>query len=315
MAVVPFPLAALTGLDTLLNEPPEIVDWVVSDRIPAGSVNLLVAKPKVGKTTAARHLAVAVATESMWLGSQCAFGLVWYLAFEGRKEDHLAHFRQFDLEPADAARLQCYFTAPTPAFMKELLARAKLERPALIIVDTLQRLIRVKSMEDYAQVTLAFNPLIAIARETGAALLLLHHAGKAADREALDSVLGSTAIAGSVDNTIVLAKRGGFRTVSTTQRVGPDLDECVLNLSTTGRVSLGGSRMLAEQKLFGQKLLDALANSPTPLLTHIEWLELVEGRKQTKLHAIARLMAEGAVVRHGSGKRHDPYSYSLVTRS
>jgi hypothetical protein len=305
----------MKGLDALLDEPIEMIDWVVANRIPAGSVNLLVAKPKVGKTTAARHLAVAVATEAIWLGSQCAMGVVWYLGFEGRQADHLAHFRQFDLEPADAARIHCYFQAPTPAFMKELAALAKQDRPALIIVDTLQRLIRVKSMEDYAQVTLAFNPLIAIARETGAALLLLHHAGKAADREALDSVLGSTAIAGSVDNTIILAKRNGFRTVSTTQRVGPDLDECVLQLSATGRVSLGGSRVIAEQRIFSQKLYDALANSPTPTLSQFDWLELVEGRRQMKLHAIARLVTDGSVIRYGLGKAKDPFFYAIAVRS
>jgi RecA-family ATPase len=85
----PVPLAPLTGLDTMLKKPPELVQWIVDDRIATGSVNLLVAKPKVGKTTAARHLAVAVATGAEWLGSACEQGIVWYFAFEGREADHL----------------------------------------------------------------------------------------------------------------------------------------------------------------------------------------------------------------------------------
>ncbi len=294
----------------MLHEPEDLTAWVVADRIPASSVCLLVAKPKVGKTTAARHLAVAIARGEPWLGSACEQGTVWYMAFEGRRADHLAHFRQFSLSDEEAARIWCYMQSPSPTVMAEMRARAITERPVLIIIDTLQRLLQVKSMDDYAEVTKAFDGVISLARESGAALLLLHHAGKAADREALDSVLGSTAIAGSVDNTIVLAKLAGFRTVTTRQRVGPDLDECVINLLESGRVVLGGSREVAERDVLMKKIYQALSNAENPLL-HAEVLELVEGRRQAKIMALRQLVTDGSLRCTGTGKKTNPFVYSV----
>ncbi len=295
----------------MLREPIEIIQWVVEDRIPVGSVCLLVAKPKVGKTTAARHLAVAVARGDEWLGSQCRCGVVWYLALEGRKADHLAHFRQLGLSDEEAERVQCYIGPAKPGVLPSMMARAKDEKPSLIIVDTLQRLLQVRSMDDYAEVTKAFDPLIACARETGAALLLIHHAGKMVDREALDTVLGSTAIAGSVDNTLILAKLAGFRTLTTRQRIGPDLEEYVIKLQSDGRVCLGDLREAAELRTTMDKLYRALANCSEKRLLSAQWLELVDGRKQTLLRAIRALVSDGTVLCVGNGTRTAPHVYSV----
>jgi hypothetical protein len=305
------PLLPLVGLDTMLHEPIEVTKWIVEDRIPAGSVCLLVAKPKVGKTTAARHLAVAVARGDEWLGSQCRCGVVWYLALEGRKADHLSHFRQLGLTDEEAERVQCYIGPAKPGVLPSMMARAKTDQPSLIIVDTLQRLLHVKSMDDYAEVTSAFDPLIACARETGAALLLIHHAGKIADREALDTVLGSTAIAGSVDNTLILAKHPGFRTLTTRQRIGPDLEETVIKLSDDGRVQLGDLREAAELRASMDKMYRALANCSEKRLLSAQWLDLVEGRKQTLLRAMRALVSEGTISCVGAGTKHSPYVYSV----
>ncbi len=83
---------------------------------------------------------------------------------------------------------------------------AEERKPILIIIDTLFRLIRVKDANDYATMTLALEPLMETARGCGAHLLVTHHGGKA-DREGMDSILGSTAIFGAVD-TAILIKRG-----------------------------------------------------------------------------------------------------------
>lgn len=66
-------------------------------------------------------------------------------------------------------------------------------------------LIHDKDLNDYAEVTAKFEPLLSLARGTGAALLLVHHAGKS-PRAGIDAILGSTALAGSVDNVMVLRR-------------------------------------------------------------------------------------------------------------
>src|SRR5439155_21849789 len=51
----------LTRLDDLMSEPEEPVSWLLEGILPAGGLSLLAAKPKVGKSTLARNLALAVA--------------------------------------------------------------------------------------------------------------------------------------------------------------------------------------------------------------------------------------------------------------
>jgi len=58
----------LTSIGDLLAEPDETVDWLVEDCIPAGGTVIVAAKPKVGKSTTARDLALAVARGEAWLG-------------------------------------------------------------------------------------------------------------------------------------------------------------------------------------------------------------------------------------------------------
>src|SRR5262249_51166030 len=48
----------LTALSVLLGESDEATNWLVVDRIASGTVNLLAGKPKAGKSTAARVLAL-----------------------------------------------------------------------------------------------------------------------------------------------------------------------------------------------------------------------------------------------------------------
>ncbi len=68
---------------------------------------------------------------------------------------------------------------------------AERQRPALVIVDPLLRFVRLRAAGDYAAVTTALEPLLALARDTGAHVLAVHHLGKA-ERSGGDGILGST---------------------------------------------------------------------------------------------------------------------------
>jgi RecA-family ATPase len=59
----------------------------------AGTFSLAVAKPKVGKSTFARNLALAVSKGIPFLGRETKQGSVIYLALEERVEDITADFR------------------------------------------------------------------------------------------------------------------------------------------------------------------------------------------------------------------------------
>jgi hypothetical protein len=59
--------------------------WIWDGILPAGGMSLLVAKPKVGKTTLAFNLAVAVSRGEEFLGRKTTQGPVVYLALEEKK--------------------------------------------------------------------------------------------------------------------------------------------------------------------------------------------------------------------------------------
>lgn len=309
----PFPL---TTLGDLLDEPDEVIDCVVEGLIHKGSVSVLAAKPKVGKSTVARHLAIAVARGDDFLGRRCPIGeaVVWYLAFEGNRPDIRKAFRKLGGRHDDAIRL---FIGRAPEqVIAKVRARAALEQPALIIIDTMQRFLRAKSTDDYAEMTLLFDHVIGIAQQSHAALLLLTHNSKIA-REGLDSILGSTAIAGSVDTAILLTRTARYRTIATVQRTGDDLSETLLGFDPeTGRVHLAGSRHLADQDFLRRELLEVLQTAEAPM-RRAELLERVEARKTLKLAALKDLVSGncGNLGNHkvevtGAGTKTQPYLYS-----
>ncbi len=310
-AAPPAPLT-FTTLGALLDEPEEHVEWLVEGRIPGGSVVLVPGKPKAGKSTAARDLAFAAATGGRWLGHRCRPCTVWYLALEESRGEVRRHFRLMGATGAEPIRL---FIDQAPADVVAQLAHlAERERPGLIIIDTLQRFIRAKDLSDYAEVTLKLDPVLKIARETGAALVLLHHAGKGTGRDGIDSVLGSTALAGSVDNLIFINRTDRYRTVSTIQRIGDDLPETVILLDEdSGRVTLGGTRQDADVEHVVEQMREALDAADGPL-TRADLDAAVEGRNDLRRKAIKLLVSRGHATQVGRGTRNDPHRYVACPR-
>jgi 5S rRNA maturation endonuclease (ribonuclease M5) len=58
----------LVRLGELLDKPQVATEWVWGERLAVGTVSLVVAKPKVGKSTFARNLALAVSRDETFLG-------------------------------------------------------------------------------------------------------------------------------------------------------------------------------------------------------------------------------------------------------
>ena len=297
----------LTSLADLLNEPDETVDYVVEARIPAGGIVLLTGKPKSGKSTTARDLAFAIGSGGSWLGHYCTEGPVWYLALEEKRSEVRKHFRVMGATGREPIRV---FINQAPIdIIAQLQALAAQEQPVAIIVDTLQRLIKAKDLNDYAETTTKMDPLIRLARDTGAALILLHHSNKFG--EGLDAILGSTALAGSVDNVLMLARTENYRLLSSVQRIGPDLSETVVTLNEqTGRVTLNGSRQDADEARMAALILEALQAAGKPI-TEPELAETVEGRTALQRYALRRLVSREQVSRTGKGGKGDPYRYAI----
>ncbi len=77
----------LVRLGELLSRPVVPVDYVWRGRLVAGSISIIASKPKVGKSTPGRNLALAVARGESFLGWPVKRGPVLYFALEERAED------------------------------------------------------------------------------------------------------------------------------------------------------------------------------------------------------------------------------------
>jgi hypothetical protein len=304
---------ALTRLGDLLNEPEEQVDWLVDKLLPASGFSLLVAKPKAGKSTLARNLALAVAQGKDFFGKPTQHGPVIYFALEEKRSEVKKHFRDMGATGEEGIYI---FAASAPIdALQQIRAVAEEKKPALIIIDPLFRLTRVKDGNDYAQVTAALEPLLVLARETGAHVLCVHHMGKG-EREGGDSILGSTAIFAAVDTALMMKRSERYRTISSQQRYGEDLPETTLHFdSQTRTVTLGESKEQEEEKRLGDAIVELLRAKQAPAEEREIHAE-VEGRKTVKVSALRRLLKEGKVCRQKKfpdkeGTRGNPFLYAL----
>lgn len=297
----------LTPLSALLAEAPEDISYVWEDTLPRSGHSLLVAKPKVGKSTLARNLALKVAGGAdQFLGRRIlSAGPVVYLALEEKRGEVKKHFERMGAK--DLPILIHTGSAPEKAI--EALRRAIIESKAVLaVVDPLQRLVRMPDLNDYAQVSLVLEPLMQIARDTGCHIMLVHHANKGMGREGGDIILGSTAIFGSVDCALFMRRTESHRTIESQQRYGEDMPKTVLAFDpVTGLTVSGGSLEEYQIAECGKDILSLMADQ------EVTEKELKEGLTDYKHGAISKslraLCDQGEVQRSGTGKRGDAYRY------
>lgn len=295
----------LTPLQDLLAEPPENMAWVAEGLLPGGGLSMLCAKPKVGKSTLARNLALCVARGDGFFGRTVQQGEVMYFALEEKRSEVADHFRR--MGAAGEPILIHVGSAPQKA-MTEFSALLRERRPTLAIVDPGLKLIRLKDASDYAEVTAALEPLLDLARETGTHILVTHHLGKM-DRDNGDAVLGSTALFGSVDTLLEMRKRDAGRVLQSIQRYGTDLPETVAELDQeTGLVSPGGELKEVQFACLESAIVEALDGDA---LTEADIRNSVKGNTALIGAALRQLLDRREVTRSGSGRRGSPYVYAL----
>lgn len=291
----------------LLDEPDDDIEAVVEGMLVTAGTSMLVAKPKVGKTTLVENLALAVARGIPFLGRTTQPGLVLYLALEEKRGEVRRSLRALGARGDDRLGL---WIATAPHEPVEWLTREiERRRPALVIIDTVQRFLRLSDLNDYAVVSNALEPVTALARETGAHILMTHHGNKVGGNDG-DAVLGSTALFGSVDTLIEIRRKGSCRTIWTDQRYGENLDETILQFDPSTRwLSLAGTRQEVEAKAAADEILSYLGSVPEPVDEKTIQAG-IGGNRAAHVAALRSLVEDGRVKREGAGKKGSPFLYS-----
>ncbi|MDR7400554.1 MAG: AAA family ATPase [Armatimonadota bacterium] len=296
----------LTAADLLSQPDDESTTWLVDGLLPAGGLSVLVAKPKTGKSTLARALAVAVAQGREFLGRKVRQGPVLLLALEERPADVRRHLRQLGLR-ADDPLLVAFELGPGQ--LEQLRAWAAQHKPVLVEVDPLVRAVRVGDMAAYSEVARALGGFVDLAHASGAHLLLVHHAPKISDgRLPVDAPLGTTAISGAADVVLHLKRTPeGRRFLSSVQRVGEDLPEAEVVLGGDGWPSLGRTREEVDEARVLGSIMEFVGANPGATTRQV--LKGVPGAQNVKVRGLHRLVQQGRLTCSGTGKRGDPVRY------
>ena len=298
----------LTAKD-ILNLPPDPTKWIWDKCLPVGGCSILVAKPKVGKSTLAVCLALAVARGMTFLHRETQQGPVAYLSLDASLPEIGELFLHFGLNESDPV----FFHAGAPPHdaVTWIMHRIKQNGVKLVIIDTLQRLFRFKNINDYSEVTNTIEPLLESARQESCHVMLTHHAKKEA-MDDLDSCIGSTALRGMFYQYLHIKRlpESDTRIFRTEGRGGKNFSEYAIAFDKTGFLDISGTKEEAEIEQITPAIMAAVEAEPE--CTEREIMAKVDGRGQIKTRAVRKALKDGLLERTGKGKRGDPYKYFLA---
>ena len=308
------PWESLGGMATgaeLLAMDPEETRWIIEELIPAAGLTVLAGSPFDGKSTWSRDLSASVAAGRRFLDMATERGRVLHVALQDKPGALQRWFRALDL-PADDSALVVWRWKAAGKPVDTLREAIQAQEASLVVVDTLARFTAGKDVLRYSEIEPALHAFHELAHDMGVAILMIHHTrkpGRDGPEDAVESVLGSQAIAGVADSLLTLRRLDDSqRVLEARHRDAPDLEPTVLHMDAAGRFTLGGSVEDAAQDAACEAVLAALA-------THGELSasELREAAKGLR-HAAVTAARDSLVVRGEIETRRDGRAdkYKLV---
>jgi hypothetical protein len=266
-----------------------------------GRVSLLSGREKIGKSTLAAGAASAASRGSDVLGGQVPEPIrsIWY-ATDERVSDTL---RRFDAMGAARDGIVINDKPRTVPELLDALAHDLDDFPdvGVVWVDTLSRILASSGVDPNSsrEVEPVIAKLVDCLHGENVAGVLLYHTGKGG-RE----YRGSTAIGATVDDVLTLRKRGQADDDDFDDEAADDGRRLLVQdgRNLRGRIQLsfrdGVYRPYEETSSPRERITDALRING-PVIGHAELTKLAGVRKAAGLHAIAELIAEGAIVESG----------------
>jgi len=283
----------------------------VDGLIARGTLTLLGAHPKAGKTTLLIHACRA------WLQQNLR---VVYLSEDSRPvwRERVKRFPE----------LSALILNAIPRAHPEKWARAVRElEPDIVIVDTIRRFMPAKDENDSASVSLALAPFVDLQQELPrTAIVLVHHTKKSLSSEGeITDIAGSHAFTAEVDAILLLApvrehKRQRILTPIAGRLWTLSPEPLVLELSEDAseyRVVGTAEEVLPESHAQStrEKVLQAIRVLGQATRNEIEEYLREIGEKipeRTIKHALLGLYEDGKVEREGKGTRAEPHVYRAV---
>jgi hypothetical protein len=292
-------------------------EWLVGGMVPRlTGYTMLNSKPKVGKSTFARALAVAVSNGDPFLGRPTAQVPTMYVSFpfEGDERENAIQLKKLG---KDAPNLWISGTwersVSREHVVQTLVHYAKEVKPGLIIIDTVMKLLRMKDVKDYAEVQDVLSPLYHVLEPYGCHFLFLHHEKKGGVEDVIESGLGSIGLAGSAETVLRITRDPDLpklRVLDGVGRQAGDIEPRILLLDeTNGEPSLGPHPDAYKAKELIASLAAQMKEMGDVSLTQEECRQIMGGRRED---VVRWLRSSDLIEQTGTGLRGDPFRYRLV---
>jgi len=306
----------------ILNKEYPPRDFVVEGLLPTGLV-LFAGKPKLGKSWFAQYLSIHVATNTPLFGlfDIKKNGDVFYFALEdyearlSSRERLLLEHISLDLADEDLLKRLHYFvpTLEQQFRLNEegyLILESIAQKSSLIIIDTYVRAKEHKNYKsEYDYETQILSRLQRIALQHNTCILLIHHTKKSSSEDIFDNILGSTALMGVADVTIIFDR---LRVQSKDQEkarmvklhvTGRDVEEqsIALEFDIQNRIFFEFKGNAEEYEL--GELQEELLRLLTEPCTLKELSELTNRNKGNILKALRKLEEKGLITRFSKNKQ------------
>jgi len=210
------PKPAIHRLVDLQDEVLPDTKWAIPDLLPEG-LTLLVGKPKLGKSWMLLALLQAIASGGVALGNiPVEQGQTLYISLEDNKKRLQKRINTL-LKGNRAANDFLYATkwVRLDEGGRDDLEQTLKDNPGLrlIGIDTWAKIkpraTRGGQKQQYDEDYDALTPLQELASKYGVAIVVVHHFRKMAGEDLIDQISGSTAMAGAVDNFLLLDRNRG----------------------------------------------------------------------------------------------------------
>lgn len=193
-----------------LSVPPPEYNWLVKGLICQGDTTLIVGEPNVGKSWISLSLAVAMADgHTSWLGHEVNnHGKVLYIDEENPHDVVYHRLHQLGASGFDNLRYLHRQGVRLDRNFDKLLDEAIAFEPKMIVLDSLTRF-HTKDENNAGEMAALFNDSInVLCRETGAAVIILHHTNKSESTSSYVRTRGSSDIGAAIDCGIEARKTG-----------------------------------------------------------------------------------------------------------
>ena len=283
----------------------------------SAGTTLVVAKPKYGKSTLVRQLAVSVAEGKPFLGMPAQCADVLFLNLEGPEQVASLHFKALGYTQT-LGKIHMFSGSMLGAGedrFRRLVSTIE-QHPAikLVILDPASRLIRANDNDSYTEINRLTEKLDTIARAKHLQIVSTVHAKKRDTEDVGDAIIGSTAYRGSTDTNIFLTRKGTQRIISAEQRAAiPWIEPTLVNFDADKQVfSLGATVQSIEEsgrerqkrattERIETEMLSALCDGKT--LSTKELLDAASGMVARKYEVIEGLLKAGRIQHEKDGRK------------